>query len=166
MRKILFVTDDVVLTVDILNNLGYYNLRLKNYQQSIAYFEDAIQRIPDYGFACDNWGYIHIQLGNLQEGKKWLDKALQTKNNHIRYSYRNLALYYQAHGDFHLAEDFFKKALDSISDSVDLLEYHYADYLIQQGRNDEGMAYLKKAVDKGEPEAIHKINEIIKSGIW
>ncbi len=99
----------------------------------------------------------------MEEGKRFLDKALETESNDIAYTYRNYALYYQAKGDTNKAEDYFKKSFDSIKDSVDLLEYHYADFLINNDETNKGMEFLKKAVEKGEPEAIEKMNEIKKN---
>jgi len=57
-------------------------------------------------------------------------------------------------------KDFFEKSFASATGPVDLLEYHYADFLFRNGKIDEGLEYLKKAVAKGEPEAINKMNEI------
>lgn len=162
LQKILFLTNDDVLKADVYNNLGYYSIRIKNYEQSVSYLKKSIQIILDYGYAYDNLGYALIQLGKLEEGKEWLDKAMETENNDFAYTYRNVALYYQAKGDMNTAEDYFKKSFESIKDSVDLLEYHYADFLIKNGETDKGLQFLKKAVEKGEPEAIEKMNEIKK----
>ena len=163
LQKILYLTNDDVMKADVYNNLGYYNIRLKNYEQSVSYFKSSINIIPDYGYANDNLGYALIQLGKLEEGKEFLEKALETENNDIAYTYRNYALYYQAKGEVNKAEEYFKKSFDSIKDSVDLLEYHYADFLIKIGQTEKGLVFLKKAVEKGEPEAINKMNEIKKN---
>jgi len=163
LKKVLFLTNDDVMKADVYNNLGYYSIRLKNYEQSVSYFKNSIQIIPDYGYANDNLGYALIQLGKLEEGKEFLEKALATENNDVAYTYRNLALYYQAKGEVNKAEDYFKKSFDAITDSVDLLEYHHADFLIKNEETEKGLEFLKKAVDKGEPEAIEKLNEIKKN---
>jgi Tfp pilus assembly protein PilF len=163
LQKILFLTNDDVMKADVYNNLGYYSIRLKNYEQSVSYFKNSIQIIPDYGYSYDNLGYALIQLGELEEGKEWLDKAMETENNDFAYTYRNFALYYQAKGEMNKAEDYFKKSFESILDSVDLLEYHYAEFLMMNGETDKGLEILKKAVEKGEPEAIEKMNEIKKN---
>jgi Tfp pilus assembly protein PilF len=160
LQKILFITKDDIMKVDVYNNLGYYNLRLKNYEQSVQYFKNSVQIEPNYGYSNDNLGYALIQLGNLEEGKVWLNKAIETENSDMAYTYRNLALYHQAKGEFDLAENFFKKAFDSVNYPVDLLEYHYADFLFQKEETNEGLKYLEMAVKKGEPEAIKKLNEI------
>jgi tetratricopeptide (TPR) repeat protein len=163
LQKILFLTNDDVLKADVYNNLGYYSLRLKNYEQAVSYFKSAINIIPDYGYANDNVGYALIQLGRLEEGKEFLEKALETENNDIAYTHRNFALYYQATGQVNKAEDYFKKSFDSIREPVDLLEYHYADFLLKNGEIEKGLEFLKIAVEKGEPEVIEKMNEIKKN---
>ena len=163
LQKILFLTNDDVMKADVYNNLGNYSIRLKNYQQSVSYFKNSIQIISDYGYSYDNLGYALIQLGELEEAKEWLDKARETENNDFAYTYRNYALYYQAKGEMNKAEDYFKKSFESITDTVDLLEYHYADFLIKNGETEKGLEFLKKAVEKGEPEAIEKMNEIKKN---
>jgi tetratricopeptide (TPR) repeat protein len=151
------------MKADVYNNLGYYNIRLKNYEESVSYFKSSIKIIPDYGYANDNLGYALIQLGKLEEGKEFLEKALKTENNDIAYNYRNYALYYQAKGELNKTEYYFKKSFEFITDPVDLLEYHYADFLIKNGDTEKGLEFLKKAVDKGEPEAIEKLNKIKKN---
>jgi tetratricopeptide (TPR) repeat protein len=163
LQKILFLTNDDVMKADVYNNLGYYNIRLKNYEPAVSYFKSSINIIPDYGYANDNLGYALIQLGKLEEGRMILEKALQTENNDIAYTNRNFALYYQAKGEMNKAEEYFKKSFDTIADSVDLLEYHYADFLIKNGETEKGLQFLKKAVEKGEPEAIERMNEIKKN---
>jgi tetratricopeptide (TPR) repeat protein len=163
LQKILFLTNDDLLKADVYNNLGYYSLRLKNYEQAVSYFKSAINIIPDYGYANDNLGYALIQLGRLEEGKEFLGKALETENNDIAYTHRNFALYYQATGQVNKAQNYFEKSFDSITGSVDLLEYHYADFLIKNGETEKGLEFLKIAVEKGEPEAIEKMNEIKKN---
>lgn len=164
LQKILFLTKDDNLKADVYNNLGYYNIRLKNYVEAVNYFKSSIEIIPDFGYANDNLGYTLIQLGKLEEAKHYLEKALETKNNDIAYTNRNLALYYQAKGEMDKASEFFKKSFESLTEPVDLLEYHYSDFLIQNGETEKGLEFLNKAIEKGEPEASEKM-EILKKTI-
>lgn len=160
LQLILTLTNDERLKAEVYNNLGYFNLRLKNYKEGVSYFKNSIQILPNYAYALDNLGYALVQLGELAEGKKYLDQALVTDNNDEAYTYRNLALYYQYSGDANQAENYFKKSFGTRSNPVDLLELHYAEFLIQIGKTKEGLEFLKEAVDKGEPEAIEKWKEI------
>jgi hypothetical protein len=160
VQQALPLIKDDVSKCTALHYLGYYHLRLNNYPESIQYFKQVIDIEPDFGYANDNLGYALIQLGELDEGKSWLDKAVQTQDNNMAYSLRNLALYHRAKGDRDLAEEYFQQAFEAATEPVDLLEYHYAEFLAQTGKEAESLVYLQVAVDKGEPEAIAKMNKI------
>ena len=163
LQKILFLTDDEMLKADVFNNIGYYQLRCGDYEKSIPNFQKALNIDSSYGFAYDNLGYALILTGQIEEGKKQLDQALQTENNDNAYTYRNLALYHLEKNEVEKAKSNFQLAFETQSVSVDLLELHYANFLISQGETNEGMKYLEKAVRKGEPEAIKQMNEIKKN---
>lgn len=163
LHKILFLTEDELLKSDVYNNLGYYQLRNGEYEKSISNFHKALQIDPNYGFAYDNLGYALIQTGQIEEGKKQLEKALKTDNNDNAYTHRNLALYCLARNEIEQAESNFQLAFQSKTVPVDLLELHYANFLINQGETETGMEYLEEAVEKGESEAIKRMNEIKKN---
>ena len=163
LQKILFLTEDEMLKADVYNNIGYYQLRNGDFEKSIQNFRKALQIDSNYGFAYDNLGYSLIQTGNLEEGRQQLEKALKTENNDNAYTYRNLALYHLAKNELEQAESNFKLAFESETVPVDLLELHYANFLINQGDTEKGIEYLEKAVEKGEPEAIKRNNEIKKN---
>jgi Tfp pilus assembly protein PilF len=133
LQKILFLTEDYTLKADVYNNIGYYSLLTKNYQQGISNFRKALALGPDYGFANDNLGYALIMNGELEEGWSYLEKAMQTGNNDPAYTHRNMALYYQRKKQFELAEEFFQKAF-AAGTPVDLLDYHYGEFLLEQGK--------------------------------
>lgn len=162
LQKILVLTEDEMLKADVFNNIGYYQLRGGDYEKSISNFQKALQIDSNYGFAYDNLGYALIKTGQIEEGKKQLEQALRTENNDNAYTYRNLALYYLAKNEIEKAESNFQLAFESETVPVDLLELHYANFLISQGETEKGIEYLEKAVEKGEPEAINRMNEIKK----
>lgn len=159
-QKVLFLTKDELLRADTYNNIGYYLLRVGDYEKSIPNFQKALQIDLNFGYAYDNLGYALIKLGRLEEAKQQLDNARRTENNDPGYSARNLALYYQAKNETENAQKNFELAFESETLPVDLLELHYASFLISQGETQKGMNYLEKAVEKGEPEAIKLIKEI------
>ena len=163
LQKTLFLTEDDLLKSDVYNNIGYYQLRNGDYEKSISNFQKALQIDPNYGFAYDNLGYALIQTGQIEEGKQQLEKALKTDNNDNAYTYRNLALYYLARNEIEKAESNFQLAFESETVPVDLLELHYANFLLRHGKTEKGIEYLGKAVKKGEPEAIKRMNEIKKN---
>jgi hypothetical protein len=40
------------------------------------------------------------------------------------------------------------------------LEFHYSEFLFAQDKKEQALKYLKVAIEKGEPEAIKRANEI------
>ncbi len=162
LQKTLFLTGDELLKADVYNNIGYYQLRKGDYEKSIPNFQKALQIDSNYGFAYDNLGYALIQTGQLEEGKQQLEKALRTENNDNAYTYRNFALYHLSKNESEKAKLNFQLAFEAETVPVDLLELHYANFLISQGETEKGLEYLEKAVEKGEPEAIKRMNEIKK----
>lgn len=160
LQKILFLSRDKFLKSDVYNNIGYYMIRKGDIEKSISYLKESLKLNSENGFANDNLGYVLIRMGRVQEGKHYLKNALASATNDHAYSYRNFALYYEAKGDQEKAEDQFRQAFDHIVEPVDLLEFHYGKFLIEKGETDKGMEYLKKAADKGEPEAINLLSQI------
>ncbi|RAW02242.1 tetratricopeptide repeat protein [Pseudochryseolinea flava] len=159
LQKILFITNDDVMRADVFNNMGYYYMRKKNYAMGISNFRKALALGPEFGYANDNLGYALIVTGDLEEGKVYLDKAIASGNSDIAYTFRNLALYYQRKKAFDLAEEFFQKSFGQHS-SVDLLEFHYAEFLLEQGDTAKARTYFMKSADKAEHEATDRLHEL------
>ena len=159
LQKIIFLTNDSTMKADVYNNMGYYYLRSKDYQQGISCFRKALALGPEYGFANDNLGYALIMTGELDEGRSYVEKAMQTGNNDPAYTFRNLALYHQGKKQFDLAEGCFQKSFKE-NTPVDLLEYHYGEFLLEMGRADKAKAFFIKSAEKKEQEGISKLQEL------
>lgn len=159
LQKILFLTSDDVMKADVYNNMGYYYMRTRDYQQGISNFRKALALGTEYGFANDNLGYALIMTGELEEGKPYLEKALQTGNNDMAYTFRNFALYHQRKKEPGLAEEFFQKAFAQ-NTPVDLLEYHYAEFLLEQGDHENAKLFFLKSAQKKEEEGIIRLRQL------
>ncbi|EMR02757.1 tetratricopeptide repeat protein [Cesiribacter andamanensis] len=156
-QKILFLTNDELLKAEVYNNIGYYQVRKGDLEQSIRSFKKALEIDSNFGYAYDNLAYALIRIGSAEEGWQYLEQARATKNNDKAYSYRNHALYYQAVGNYEMAEKNYELALQCAAGPVDLLEFHYGEYLLAKGESDKGSKYINIAIDKGEPEAVNRI---------
>jgi Tfp pilus assembly protein PilF len=156
LQKILFITSDDVMKADVYNNMGYYYMRTKNYQQGISNFRKALALGPEYGFANDNLGYALIMTGELDEGASYLHKAMATANNDMAYTYRNFGLYHQRKKEYDVAEQWFQKSINEKT-PVDLLEYHYAEFLLEQGDHERAKEFFRKSAGKKEAEGINKL---------
>lgn len=136
----------------VLNNLGYFKLRLERYEESIEHFRTLLKINPIHSYALDNLGFALIMTGDLKNGFEYVQKAIRSNNNDDAYSFRNLALYYQGKGDFEQAAKYFDKSFKQ-GTPVDLLDYFYGSFLIKSGKKDEGLRFLRSSAKKGEPEA-------------
>jgi Tfp pilus assembly protein PilF len=156
LQKILFLTSDDLMKADVFNNMGYYYLRMKDYQQGISNFRKALALSPEYGYANDNLGYALIMTDQLDEGVSYLNKAMQTENNDNAYTFRNFALYHQRKKEFGRAEEFFRKSFDQQT-PVDLLEYHYGEFLLERGEIENAKKFFMKSAQKKEEEGVSKL---------
>lgn len=159
-QKASFLTKSEVLKATFYNNIGYALLRKGEYGKSIPHFQKAIELRHDFGYAYDNIGFAFIMNDDPETGKHYLSLAWQTGKNEKAYSFRNLAIYHHKRNEHDLAETNFKNAFEAMKENVDMLEYLYAKFLIEQGKKETAINYLEKAVDKGEPEAIQYLKEI------
>lgn len=161
-QKALFLTTNESIKADILNNIGYYLMRLEKFEESLNYFLRCLEINPGFAFANDNYGHALIQLGQLEKGFEYINKALDSDFNDQGYSYRNLGLFYHKKGDLSEALKNYLKAFENNTDSIELLDLLYGKLLLEQGKNEEGMKHIQLAVEKGEPEAIEYLAEIEK----
>jgi tetratricopeptide (TPR) repeat protein len=141
------------------NGIGYNKLRLGDHRGSISDFENSVRYNPNYGYANDNLGFALIMTGEQEKGLEYLNKAIQTGNNHNSYSLRNRALYFQVTGDIGKAKEFFQKAFDT-NKPVDLLDFYYGKFLMSIGDIERGIKHIQKSADLGEPEGIEEIKRL------
>lgn len=159
LQKIVFMTDDKTLKAYVYNNIGYYKVRLEQYSKSISDFQNALKLDPNFGYAYDNLGFALIMTGDIERGKEYLERAIQSDNNDNAYSFRNLALYYQKKRDYIIAESYFQKAYD-IHTQVDLLDFFYGKFLIEKGDKKKGVEHIQISADIGEQEGIKQMEKI------
>ena len=126
-------------------------MRMGDMESSMANFHAAVD-LDRNAYAFSNMAYVMILTGRPDAAEGIIEMIFEV-NDMPGYAHRNTAMYHQALGDTTLAEEHFKKAL-AIGEPTDLLEFHYAEFLLEQERKEEAMVYLEKAVEKGEPEAI------------
>jgi tetratricopeptide (TPR) repeat protein len=142
------------------NNIGYYKQILGDYESSIPDFENALQCDPDNGYANDNLGLAWIMAGDPDKGLYYLEKAIQTGNNHPSYSLRNMAMYFHVKGQYAKAEEYFQKAFER-GKPVDLLDFFYGRFLVSIGDRERGIEYIRKSAEIGEPEGIEALKRIL-----
>ena len=56
-----------------------------NYGQAHEYYRSIVEKAPSNADACHNLGVLELQMGNMEEGKLYLSKALEI--NHFNDQY-------------------------------------------------------------------------------
>jgi tetratricopeptide (TPR) repeat protein len=162
-EETLTLTTDFWMKLDAMCSVGYCQIRKCQFEESISSYNKALEILPDYDLAEDNLSYSLIMLGRLDEGKKYLDKLFEHGTKVDGYTYRNLALYHEKRGETEFAENNYNLALDYDTNAVDLLELHYSDFMITQGRQEEAVEMLKRGVARNEPEAMKHMEELTQT---
>ena len=70
-----------------------------------------------------------------------------------------MALYFQKKGDRKSAEDYFQKAF-SMESPVDLLNYFYGQFLMENGDKKKGLEYIRVSADNREIEGIELLKKM------
>jgi len=66
----------------LYNTLGFTYFKLKEYEQAIYYYTQAIKLLPDYTLALTNLGLVY-------ENKQMYKEAFQTYSNALKYESEN-----------------------------------------------------------------------------
>lgn len=149
------------LVAEGYNTFGYAKTLDGNNSEAIPYFSKALERHPEHGRAHDNLGFAMILNGSIEEGRICLEKAASCGNNSKPYSLRNHGAYYAAIGKQRKAKKQYKKALKlSKDDPTDLLEFQFANLLLEKGKTRKAEKYLKIAADRGEKLALERLEEL------
>ncbi len=66
-----------------LNIKGYNQMHLRKYKEAIATFKECIRLYPEFEWPYGNLGLLYTSLGDYQNGKLYLDKALELNPNYV-----------------------------------------------------------------------------------
>jgi len=138
----------------VFERLGYIKIREGNFAKSISDFQKALEIENDNYLATDNIAYALIKMGEIKEGKKYIDKSISLMDKDMGTIYRNLALYFWAKGNFEEAEENFALSFESVFVPVFLLELDYSKFLSAKGEKEKSNEYLQLSIAKKEPEAM------------
>ena len=104
----------------MLNNKGYDYILIEGYEESINYFDKAIEGNPNFAFAYNNRGLARIKTGLLEEGLKDIKKSLELDKRNA-YAWRNLGIYFLETKDVETAFKHFQKAAN-LESGIPLLD--------------------------------------------
>ena len=158
------------------NSEGYDIAKEGRYREAIGHYHKAIALDSMTLWAANNMAYAFTRLGERDSARYYLDVAwerLGEKHGSIGlyYHFRNCAVYHQAHGKDQLVDEFYDQLTSKTLSNgqrewkkqVDLLDYHFAIWCFEQGKEDIGKLHLKKAKEAGEREAVKLWDEMYPS---
>lgn len=159
LQQILMLSSDDHMRSGAYNNIGYHKSLKGEYQEAITNFQKSSALDPTYAYPVDNTAYCLLMLGDADSALPFLKKAQKMDNNDIAYSYRNQALYHQLKNDHQRAEEFFTKSLKQ-NTPVDLLEFHYAEFLLKSGAGGKAKQFFMMSVQKKEERGIARAKQL------
>ena len=130
VHKALLLTQHPNRKAHAYHNLGYYQICLGQYKDSLKAFRTALVWNENEGFSNENMAYALLKLSQPDQAKEFLDRAKQSGHSVLGYSYRNWALYHWQKGQTALAKEYFNKALEE-NYAVDFLAEDYNEFLTQ-----------------------------------
>lgn len=83
---------------EILNNIGYYNMKLGNLDQSEFYYKTAIQYDSDYAYPVNNWGHLEYLKKNYYKALELINRSIKIDPSNS-FAFKNRALVYLAEGN-------------------------------------------------------------------
>ena len=134
-----------------LSNLGFIELKEKNYSKAIELFEESIKLRPAF---ADPW----LHLGNVYLEQEKYDQAVQTYNNFIELAPRNPDGYYNR-GIVFKRMSKFQEALDDFNRAIQIgypdnnrlidVFYNRAYTYKEMGKKDQAVADFKQLINLG-----------------
>lgn len=84
--------------VDMLNNMGFIYMEIKDYPSALEYFARVIEQDPKHAYAYNNKGYLLLQAEEYALAQEAIEESLSLDADNA-YAYRNLAIAYAHQGE-------------------------------------------------------------------
>ena len=124
----------------------FNKLTMQGVQKGIEYFQQAVEKDPDYALAYAALGDCHNYLASRDAAKKFVLKAVEL-DDHLGEAQASLGFYYFLYDwDFAAAERQFERALE-LSPNYAEAHHWYAIYLANLGRHVEADQQARRAVE-------------------
>ncbi len=107
--------------VDALNSLGYTLAdRTDRYEEALTYIERANELRPNVAYILDSLGWVHFRLGNLDQAREFLHRALALEQDAEIAAHLGEVLWVQ--GNREEARNVWNRALELTPDSAIILK--------------------------------------------
>jgi tetratricopeptide (TPR) repeat protein len=126
------------------NNLGLLATREGRTGEAIGYFQEALQRIPDYWIALENLGNAYRQQKRWDEARKTLERALALRPDDPEANY-SLAMVFAQSDDTDRAYQYLQRAVQLRPAYPEALNNLGVLYL-RTGRRNDGVAKFEECI--------------------
>ena len=145
----------------IYSYIGIIYMNIGNLKNALDYAMEAEKYLPETPTFEDaqaffNIGTVYLSVGNLEVGKKYLERAIEINPNETG-ALVNLGAYYLKNGDFENALYYLEKAKERGNDSPHLM-YNLGVAYFKTGKKALAEEFLRKAVSMN-PEFMDRINQ-------
>lgn len=132
----------------VLNNLGYAQLLLKEYDKAIKTFDSIVDIDPYWDFAYNNRGYCRLQLGDLESA--YIDIKSSIDMNPVNsFAWRNMGVYYFFAKEYEKAIEYFEKA-QTLDPETELIHFYLGKTHLKLGNEEVGNEHLKTSKQRNE----------------
>ncbi|MCC6491311.1 MAG: tetratricopeptide repeat protein [Candidatus Hydrogenedentes bacterium] len=99
------------IRTDLLFDRGVRQARKGSFARALAYFEEVLERVPDYSLAYANMGYCHFKMGRMAEALAAYESARTLAPEDAEHRY-DLGCVHHAQGQRDTALELFREALE------------------------------------------------------
>jgi tetratricopeptide (TPR) repeat protein len=142
-----------------LNNLSLVYAHENNFPKAIELVDKAIALNKSVLYE-NNKGFYLMNTGNLADGKKLIDKALE-ENKINAWAIRNLGVYEYLNKNYKQAVSLFEQA-DNLDPTVELLNYYLGEANFAMGNKTKACQYWKIGSQLNEEKSIKILGEVCK----
>lgn len=135
-------------------NIGIVHLNRGNLDEAIRYLNKSLALNPNYYLALNALGLAYFMKGNLEESTKYFQRCLvinptfSEARNDLGMVYQEMGLMDKAQQEFRIA------AADKNFNSRELPYYNLARLYLAQGKLDEALEHVQKALELNKEMAM------------
>jgi tetratricopeptide (TPR) repeat protein len=142
-----------------LNNLSLVYAHENNFSKAIELADKAIALNKNVLYE-NNKGFYLLNIGNLAEGKKFIEKALEENKNNT-WAIRNLGIYEFLNKNYKQALSLLEQA-DKLDPNVELLNYYLGEANFALGDKAKACQYWKIGSQLNEDKSARRLAEVCK----
>ena len=149
---------NLLLVASSYENLGRSLLRQGKHEEALQNFQRAVELVPDNAMYRDLVGNAYLELKQLDEAQKVLEKAIEIDPSYPLAHYDLGVVYSRIKGQENEAMKLFEHAI-ALNEDYPLPYYAIACLYSLQNERRSALDFLKKAIQRGFDDREHMDND-------